>query len=52
MQYAIREIFINRLPPLRAHRPQTQCFNCSDQKYLEALGIFLEDRRAQRRTQQ
>lgn len=52
MQYAIREIFINRLHPLRAHRPQTQCFNCSDQKYLEALGIFLEDRRAQRRTQQ
>nr|DAY60297.1 MAG TPA: hypothetical protein [Caudoviricetes sp.] len=44
MQYAIREIFINRLHPLRAHRPQTQCFNCSDQKYLEALGIFLEDR--------
>nr|DAZ58015.1 MAG TPA: hypothetical protein [Caudoviricetes sp.] len=52
MQYAIREIFINRLYPLRAHRPQTQCFNGSDQKYLEALGIFLEDRRAQRRTQQ
>ncbi len=39
-------------PPPLSHRLPTQCFNCSDQKYLEALGIFLEDRRAQRRTQQ
>nr|DAK64148.1 MAG TPA: hypothetical protein [Caudoviricetes sp.] len=30
--------------PLLLHRLPTQCFNCSDQKYLEALGIFLEDR--------
>ena len=46
------KIFINRLHPLLLHRLPTQCFNCSDQKYLEALGIFLEDRWAQRRTQQ